>query len=413
MNEVDFKHVVFFNSSSASRFSAFSSKSHALEAEGRALVELALHKKPLIKQLFREMPEHQDIFIYNTSNAQPVGTRSNYVVPVPGMEAMGVHDLSANQIGFLKERGAVVVANQKIKGMSRVSQLGLDHRQPDMGRAWQMADVLGEQPTEAMGAGVRIGIVDTGIDLSHPEFKKLDVHAVRVRGHRTELVSKTMGDPLDHGTSVASLIAGRRLGFSPGAKVAVCDVFEDNEGARPLDILRAIEWLKKGAFNNSGVDIINISLGILGYSDIFRDSIEAALHFDKILFVAAIGNDRDKTGLCATPGCYSDVLSVGAYDRSATAAVFSSVGRVRPSDPEQPDIWAPGVQVYAAKTNGAYDAIDGTSFASPIVAAVAARVIAANPALRRKPQEVIAAIMASAVKNPRLPCCGVMLRAPV
>ena len=267
-------------------------------------------------------------------------------------------------------------------------------------------------PANSLGKSVRVGIVDTGINLRHPEFKGQRIAAARIRGHRVDAIIGSDGDPLDHGTSVASLVAGRSLGVCREAELAICDVFEDENGARPLDILQGISWLKKNPFGDGrGVDIINLSLGLVGYNDVFREAIIEALQFDGILFVAAIGNNGHRNGPCCSPACYNEVLSVGAYNRDRLPATFSNCGKARASDPEQPDIWAPGVDVYAATSNGMYDAMDGTSFAAPLVSGVAARFIAASSTLRGDPAKLLDALLAASKSNPNLLANKHMVRA--
>lgn len=414
MEDIQFQHVVFFDENSAQKFSTFRNEAKKQQVEGRDLVAKTLSRKKGIKELFKEMPGGQGVFIYNTPTAQPTGERDNHVLPVADMEAMGVEKLSSEQIGFLEEHGAKVIPNAKVRRLTHVNRMGLGDTKPNRDMAWQLSDVLNGASPYPANKGVRVGVVDTGVNTKHSEFQGQRLAAARIRGHRIEPLVGPDGDLLDHGTSVASVIGGRNLGVCRNVDLAVCDVFEDDEGAKPLDILQGISWLKNNPFGDGrGVDIINLSLGVEGYNDVFREAIAEALQFDGILFVAAIGNDGHRNGPCCSPGCYNEVLSVGAYDRELAPAEFSNCGKARQNDPAQPDIWAPGVQVYAATANGTYDAVDGTSFSAPIVSAVAARIIASNPEYKHKPSKVLEALLEAAEENPKLLANKRMARASV
>lgn len=413
MNEPIFEHVVFFNEASATRFSAFSREANRGYGTGRDLVASALSRKKGIKALFREMPGEQGVFIYNSNNAKPAAKRDNHVVPVSDMEALGVERLTSDQIQFLEARGAIVIENKKLRRLKHVKKQSLNHAKPNPELIWHIDELLGEKEKSIPGTSVRVGVVDTGVNTEHPEFKNTRLVASRIRGHRVDPITGIDGDLLDHGTSVASLICGKSVGLFSNAELAVCDVFEDADGARPLDILKGISWLKSNPFGDGrGVDVINLSLGVEGYTEVFREAISEALMYDGIMFVGAIGNDGHRSGPCCSPACYNEVLSVGAYDESRDAASFSNCGKSRPSDPDQPDIWAPGVDVYAATANGKYDSIDGTSFASPLVAALAARTIGGHREVKGDPSKVIEILLGAAQPNSALPCSQKMARAP-
>ncbi|MBN9673131.1 S8 family peptidase [Roseibium aggregatum] len=410
MEDFDFRYLVFFDSTSSEKFNTFKNEENI---KGRMAVEQALQKKKSIKSLFKELPGRQGISIAKSGKSFWSKKADNLVLPFPKVEAMAVRNLDDEQISFLSDRDVLVIPNTRIKRLTHVRRQDLKHQKPLAGAAWHIPAVLGNTKRENVGKGIRFGVIDTGANIEHPEFFGRKIINVRVRGHRIDRNEGPHADPLNHGTLVASLIAGRNVGLCPEADVAVCDVFED-EYATALDILQAISWLADNPFGDGkGIDIINLSLGIQGYDEVFRSAIKKALKFEGILFVSAIGNDHHKNGPCCSPACYSEVLSVGAYGKGNVAADFSNCGLSKMGHPEQPDLWAPGVDVYAASSDGFYDFVDGTSFSSPLAAAAAGRIIFNNPKCRRNPMSVSAFIMDNAEVCANFAGSKKMLKCPV
>lgn len=413
MENIHFKYLVFFNSSSSKNFKAFSKEENKGSSPGRLAVERALRKKKSIKSLFSELPDKQNISVLKSGKSKASKKAENFVIPFPKVEAMAVENLNESQLSYLKNHGAVVVPNDKIKRLTHVRQQHLKHKKPQSHFAWHIPAVLGNTKRENVGRGIRFGVIDTGVNVRHSEFLGRRIVNVKVRGHRIERSEGADADPLNHGTLVTSLIAGRNIGLCPEADVAVCDVFED-EYANALDILQAIAWLVDNPFGDGkSIDVINLSLGIVGYDEVFRQAIKEALAMEKIIFVSAIGNDHHKGGPCCSPACYNEVISVGAYEKGEIAADFSNHGQAKPGDPEQPDLWAPGVEIYAATSDGHYDLVDGTSFSSPLTAAAAGRIIFYKESCRRNPASLSSFLMNTADHRDSFSGSKKILRCPV
>ncbi|OLF06561.1 hypothetical protein BLA60_31870 [Actinophytocola xinjiangensis] len=252
----------------------------------------------------------------------------------------------------------------------------LEHSVPRIGApaAWEAG---------LTGAGATVAVLDTGIDVTHPDL------ADAVTGARDFTGSQTgTDDHLGHGTHVASIVTGagqRHRGVAPDAALLNGKVLDDTGEGLESWVIAGIEWAA-----GSGADVINLSLGS-GPTD-GTDPMSAAV--DRIsaetgtLVVAAAGNDGPGAETVSSPGTAGAALTVGAVDRDDQLAGFSSRGP-RPRDGAvKPEITAPGVGIVAARAaNGmigdpvedGYVALDGTSMAAPHVAGAAAILAGAHP----------------------------------
>jgi len=215
-----------------------------------------------------------------------------------------------------------------------------------------------------------IAIVDTPIDISHPDLAGMQSSAP-VPAYNF------------HGTAVASLIGGRAngvgiVGVLPGARVLAIGV---DKGLRTSDLIAGVSQAV-----TAGARVINMSFA-LGRRSPGLALVLAKAVSDGVLPVAGAGNDRLRLsgvelGRVVYPAAYPHVLSVSSIGPNGASSRFStSNGAV--------DVAAPGESVLAAvpaafDTDGVADGymrLDGTSFAGPIVAAAAAWLIAARPTL--------------------------------
>ena len=244
------------------------------------------------------------------------------------------------------------------------------------------------------GEGVVVAVVDTGVDLDHPDLAgSIFVNAGEIAGdgidndgngyvddvHGYDFAARD-ADPNDisgHGTHVAGTIAAANNGFgatgiAPGATILPVRVLGDNGSGSSNAVAAGIRYAA-----DLGADIINLSLGG-GYSRAIDTAIDYARGLGSLI-VAAAGNES-----ASVPGfparfsaSDSNVISVGAHSQSNRIAGFSNdVGN---SGSVQID--APGAGVYSTYVGGRYATLSGTSMASPHVAAVAALALSANPSL--------------------------------
>jgi subtilisin family serine protease len=230
------------------------------------------------------------------------------------------------------------------------------------------------------GDNVRVGILDTGIDLDHPCMDGVEVVAWNDTLH-------SGSEPYDdngHGTAMASLIAGRSplRGGAPDVELIVVKVIDGDE-PMPVDFdLKVADGIDFCMDN--GADIISLSLGG-EYDDIdliIGSSTDAAIQMAVargIVIVAAAGNDAGDDVLY--PSRFKDVISVGAVDKRGQIAPFSNQGDdtvPRPDPDKKPEVVAPGVDIITAHRDDAYAKGSGTSHATALVSAALAVALSHN-----------------------------------
>ncbi|MFI9617227.1 S8 family serine peptidase [Streptomyces sp. NPDC052023] len=237
------------------------------------------------------------------------------------------------------------------------------------------------------GQGVKVAVLDTGIDAEHRDL------ADRVAGAKDFSGSGNTGDHFGHGTHVASTVAGTgaasdgtRRGVAPKADLLIGKVLDDNGYGSESGIIDGMEWAA-----DEGAKVVNMSLG----ADIRTDgtdpmsvALNALTESTDTLFVVAAGNSGPGRYTVGTPGAADAALTVGAVDRSDTLAPFSSRGPRYGDETVKPDVTAPGVGIVAARAAGTslgtpvnadYIALDGTSMATPHVAGAAALLAQQHP----------------------------------
>jgi subtilisin len=213
---------------------------------------------------------------------------------------------------------------------------------------WNLENI-GAYEAQNIGRGydVKVAVIDTGIDYTHPELRE---NFGSEKGYNF-VDGKEPYDDNGHGTHVSGIIAGKRCGIATDAHLYSLKVLnKDGEGSE-ADSMAAIEWaLKKDC------SIANMSLGSPVASAAFEDMCYYA-RSQGMLLVAAAGND----GYGASyPAAFDDaVIAVAAVDCDNNHADFSNIY-------ETNDISAPGVDIVSSYPGG-YAALSGTSMAAPHV----------------------------------------------
>ncbi|MFF3553277.1 S8 family serine peptidase [Streptomyces tsukubensis] len=231
------------------------------------------------------------------------------------------------------------------------------------------------------GTGVKIAVLDTGIDDTHPDLTG------KVAQARNFTDSPDARDQRGHGTHVASTAAGtgaasngKYKGVAPGATLLNGKVLGDWGGGTTSGVIAGIDWAVA-----QGADIVNMSLG--GSNGPGIDPLEEAVNrysAEKgVLFAVAAGNWGPHAKTVDSPGSAEAALTVGAVDHNDKLADFSARGPERYEGLLKPDVTAPGVDVTAAvpTVNGqsGYAANSGTSMAAPHAAGAAALLKQKNP----------------------------------
>lgn len=235
------------------------------------------------------------------------------------------------------------------------------------------------------GRGVRIAVLDTGIDLTHPDFQGRAVLP------KSFVEGETYDDGHGHGTHCAGIACGPkqprslpRFGVAHDAELLVAKVLANSGRGTDSSILAGIQWAM-----SEGAQVISMSLGgaVLAsqnYSRVFQQVGERAIQ-QGTLIIAAAGNDsnraRGKLEAVSHPANCPAIMAVGAVDRDLRIAPFSNAGiNVNGG---KVDIVAPGVDIVSTWPGTLqYKSLDGTSMATPHVAGIAALYAQRYPNLR-------------------------------
>jgi subtilisin family serine protease len=203
---------------------------------------------------------------------------------------------------------------------------------------------------------VRVGLIDGGVDADHSVFAT-----------RRPQVSGCGGNPVasEHGTAVASLFVGRSpefRGSAPGAELVAVDVYCDAAmpGGRVRDIVLALSELAA-----ANVRVINMS--VVGPDNAVLAAVVRKVVAQSIVIVAASGNDGPNARPLY-PAAYPGVVAVTAVDAQARVLMEASGG-------DHVRFAAPGADMLAASLGGEFAAVRGTSYASPLVAGLIARLL--------------------------------------
>jgi len=230
---------------------------------------------------------------------------------------------------------------------------------------------LDEAQAVSLGAGVRIAILDTGADLTHPALAGHIVGGVDFVQGDASPAEETNGldddgdgridEAFGHGTHVAGLVAL----VAPQADLLIVRVLDADGRGDITNVAAGLRW----AVNN-GAQVINLSLGMLRSSDAIQDAMDDA-EGQGVLVIASAGNWGAESPQ-EYPARSSHASAIAACDSLRTPASFTSfAGYVRLS--------GPGVGVRSAYPGGQYRLWSGTSMSAPLVSGTAALLIAQHP----------------------------------
>ena len=251
------------------------------------------------------------------------------------------------------------------------------------------------------GKGVRVCVLDTGVDADHREMRNriIDFRYVPLDPKSNTLRTCRGFDVDGHGTHVASIIAGRNLGVAPGVELMVAAVLESETLKTSLErVVVALDWVLSMFKVEANLDkpvIINMSLGFtqasldrIGYESAilgFQQIITTLVEDFHVLPVVAVGNEGP--GSMRAPAYFADTLSVGAVDYAGAVAPFSGGGRSPLTQEVEPNVAGYGVEILSGFERSIYNRslyrrMSGTSMAAPYVTGIAALCAAQNPSLQ-------------------------------
>jgi len=231
------------------------------------------------------------------------------------------------------------------------------------------------------GDPVKVAIVDTGIDITHPDL------AANVKGGMTAVNTTSYKDDNGHGSHVAGIVAAVDntigvVGVGPGIDLYGVKVLDRRGSGYVSDIIEGLAWCQ-----SADMDVVNMSLGTSSYVQSFHAAV-SALYASGTVIVAAAGNDGIGSAV-NYPAAFSEVIAVSATTQLDALAYFTCTG-------PQIELSAPGYQIYSTYKGGGYATLSGTSMASPHVAGVAALVIASDKDGVWTPADVRARLRATA-----------------
>lgn len=243
---------------------------------------------------------------------------------------------------------------------------------PYYGQQWSLK-AIGAEAAWGMGlsgAGVRIGVVDSGIYAEHEDLAEADI----LPGHNYMSENGDTTDTFGHGTFVAGVIAATAdnglgvAGLAPEAELVPLKCFEGRRST-----VAAVTAAIYGGVDDYACDILNLSFGVTEDTNALRDAVEHAQERDALL-VAAVGNAGTET--LYYPAAYEGVVGVGSVGEMLEAASATQHN-------ESVLLAAPGERVLGLGISGPSDYItgSGTSYAAPCVTAAAALLLEGKPEL--------------------------------
>ncbi len=296
-------------------------------------------------------------------------------------------------VGTVLATAVVVPAPAPVRAATAVCQNPSDPGQVNTETPWHQRWLAPQRVWPfSTGAGVRVAVIDSGTDSSHPQLTG------RVTTGFDALRNAPGGDVdcVSHGTAVASIIAAERQegvgfhGLAPDVTIVPIRVSEriatekDGDTVTGAVFAQAIERAV-----DDGADVINMSVTLYHPDPDVERAVRYALEKDVVL-VAAAGNlhqDGARPDPVPYPAGYDGVIGVGAVDQHGARVRQSQIG-------PYVDIVAPGGAVVAATRVFGHNVYDGTSFATPMVSATAALIRSAEPGLSAK--EVTRRLLATA-----------------
>ena len=288
---------------------------------------------------------------------------------------------------------------ENLEGINEVEYVIIDNPEnkvppEDVGEEPQLGEGETPEGIERIGGavmnvdftGIQVAVVDTGVDLDHPDLNVVGGKDIVAEGGG----SGGGGDDLQgHGTHVAGTIGAIAdgngvAGVAPGVGIHAVRVLDENGSGTFGDVIAGLEYV----LEQPEIKVVNLSLGGSGDPNadaMLKDAIQNLIDAGVVVCIAA-GNDAANTN-SFIPAGYDLGIVVSAYDADGGdngPAYFSNFG-------DAVDITAPGVNIDSTYPDGSFMALSGTSMATPHVAGAAAAYMAKYPS--EGPQAVRSAMI--------------------
>ena len=231
------------------------------------------------------------------------------------------------------------------------------------------------------GAGIRVGIIDSGLEVDHPRLagRVVESVAVELDDDEAQVVPDDGKDLYGHATACGGII----VGMAPDVELVSIRVLGADLRGKGAAFAAGLEWAI-----DEGIDVLNLSLSSKSETlfPVFHDLVDRA-YFKRIVMVSAANN----VPAASYPSLFSSVLSVAAHGEPDPMRLYYN-----PAPPVEFGAW--GVDVPMAWKDGGSTVATGNSFAAPHVAAMVALILAKHRGLT--PFEV-KAVLAAVADNPR------------
>ena len=236
------------------------------------------------------------------------------------------------------------------------------------------------------GEGIVVAILDTGIDINHPDLKD---KIVDVQNFTNEGDMYDVTDGSGHGTHVAGTIGASEngsgvVGVAPECSLVICKVLESNGSGSIQGIINALDWVREWeGVEGERIRVVNMSLG--GPDDVpeLHEAIKRVVDSGIMVCVASgnEGDDDERTMEFSYPALYPEVVTVAASDENNDLAYFSNNNL-------QVDCIASGVNVVSTYPGSKFAKLSGTSMATPhVTGAVALLISRGEKVFKRKLNE--------------------------
>ncbi len=238
-------------------------------------------------------------------------------------------------------------------------------------------------PVNSTGKGIKIAIIDSGVDNKHPDLKVAGGVCVLDTVLDENACNRSYMDDNGHGTHVAGIISAQdnavgTVGVAPGASIYALKALDSQGYGTTSSILAGLDWSIKNKMN-----IINLSLST-PYNDPSVKAMVDKAYGEGILLIAAAGNEEHITGKeqnVQYPAKYDNVIAVSSLGENRSILKTSSIGT-------QIELTAPGGNIYStvpvSLNSKGYASMSGTSMASPFVAGLAALYMEKYPEMTHK-----------------------------
>lgn len=279
------------------------------------------------------------------------------------INGVAVQVQSSKVVNMLKNQKEILRIDDDLKVHALGKPTKITVSQPPQELPWGVDRIDADLAwTASTGTGVKVAVLDTGIDLDHPDLKQ------NIKGGYNAInPKKSYNDDNGHGTHVAGIIGAVDnsigvIGVAPNVDLYIVKVLDGYGNGYLSDVIEGLQWSV-----NNGMQIINMSLGTTSDNPSLHNAVKA-VYDAGIIIVTSAGNLGPSENSVTYPAKYPETIAVSAVDNTDSFANFSSVG------PEV-DLAAPGVEILSTWNDGLYRPLSGTSMAAPHVTGTAALVL--------------------------------------